>query len=109
MPSYTVSVAAATAVVGYDLAVDQRWKEQPNNRVLVGVALRGSVAAGDTEVDLYVDETRIATLFNNSTGFPDNDDVVSMNILVPGGAEFSAVVQDAPATNPINLRVDFAE
>lgn len=106
MPSYVVSIAAAVAIVGADLFVGERWKEQPGNRVLMGAAMRGSAAAGDTVVDIMVDETRVASLTNNTTGFPDNDDVVDLNVIIPANGELSAIVQDAAVTNPINLRVD---
>jgi len=109
MPSYIVSVAAAVAIVGADLFAGERWKEQPNDRVITGLALLGSAAAGDTVVDIMVDETRVAQLTNNDVGFPDNDDMVELGVIVPGNAELSAVVTDAAATNPINLRIDLDE
>lgn len=109
MPSYQVSIAAASAPVGTDLLAGERFKEQPNPRVLEGVALKGSAAGGDTVVDLLIEETRIATLFNTNTGFPNEDDIIGMNVQVPANAEITAIVTDAPATNPINLRLDFAE
>lgn len=108
MPSFTVSIAAASAPLDTDLVSGERWKETANDRVLVGAALKGSAAAGDTEVDLLVDETRIATLFNSNTGFPNDDDVVPMGYGISANMEVSAIVRDAPATNPINLRLDFS-
>ena len=108
-PSYQVSIAAASATVGTDLLNGERWKEQPNPRVLIGVALKGSAAAGDTVVDILAEETRIATLFNTNTGFPNEDDLIDMGIEIPANVELTAVVTDAPATNPINLRMDFSE
>lgn len=110
MPSYTISIAAASAPLDTDLIAGERWKEQPNNRVLTGVALAGSAAAGDTEVDIFVDETRITTLFNSKIGFPDNDDLVVLeSLFIPASGEISALVKDAPATNPINLRMDLED
>ena len=106
MPSYIVSVAAAVALVGADLVVGERWKEQPNDRVLTGIGMMGSAAAGDTVVDLMVDETRVAQLTNQGIGFPNNDDMVEVSVIIPANAELSAVVTDAAATNPINLRLD---
>ena len=108
MPSYTVSIAAATAVLDFDLAVGTRWKEQGADRVLTAVGLCGSAAEGDTEVDIFVDEVRIGTFFNTKLLFPDEDDMVEVNVIVPANSEVSIVVQDAPATNPLNLRVDFS-
>ena len=109
MPSYTVSVAAATAVVGFDMMTGQRWKEQGNDRVLTGVALCGSAAEGDSEVEVLVDETRIGSFFNTKLLFPDEDDLIAVNVIVAANAEITVVVVDAPATNPLNVRMDFDE
>jgi hypothetical protein len=109
MPSYTVSIAAASAPLDTDLFANERWKEQPNNRFISGLGCRGSAAAGDTEIEIFVGETRILSLFNNNTGFPDNDDMIPQQIPVPAGEEISAIVVDAPTTNPINVRVDFVD
>ena len=51
-----VSVAAATAVLGYDLFRDQTWRVSSKVRKLKGMAIAGSTAALDTAVDLYVDQ-----------------------------------------------------
>ena len=103
MPNYTASVAAATAVVGYNLFSDQVWSRSPMDRALDGIGLRGSAAAGDTEIEVYIDETRIGTFFNSSTGFANVDDLLPLERLgIPAGAELRAIVRDAPATNPIN-------
>lgn len=103
MGTYSTSVAAATAIVGYDINTDKFWASLPQNRVIRGIALKGSAAAGDTEIDFYVDAVFIANLFNNNTGFPNIDDVMPLeNLLIPGGGHLRAVVVNAPATNPIN-------
>lgn len=110
MPSYTVSVAAATAVVDADLFTGERWTETPQNRVVTGIAVRGSAAAGDTEVELFIDETRVGGFFNTTTGFPNADDVVPVEELgVPGAGQLSCIVKDAAATNPINVRIDLED
>jgi len=106
MPSYVVSIAAAVALVGADLLLGERWKEQPNDRVLTGIGCMGSAAGGDTVIDLLVDETRVAQITNQGVGFPNNDDMVEVSVIIPGNAELTAVVTDAAATNPINLRLD---
>jgi len=46
MPSYTAGVAAATAVVGYDLFTDEVWARSPMDRILVGAGIAGSAVAG---------------------------------------------------------------
>lgn len=108
MPSYTVSIAAATAIVGFDMAEGSRWKEQGNDRVLEAIGLCGSAAEGDSEVDILIDETRIGTFFNTKLLFPDEDDMVAVNVIVPANSEVTIQVKDAATTNPLNLRVDFS-
>lgn len=98
-----VSVAAATAVLGYDLASQEVWNVQSEDRVLTGIAVCGSAAAGDTKVDLFVDQTKVGEFFNTTTGLPTKDHFYNINAGVPGGSKISAKVSDAPATNPINL------
>jgi len=110
-PTYMVSVAAATAVVGYDLFVNQVFARAPNDRIITGVGVKGSAAALDTLVDLYVDETRIAGgLANISTGVPNNDDIMSMeDLYVPAGAQLRCIITDAPSTNPINVIISLED
>lgn len=103
MPNYTVSVPAATAVVDADLFTGEVWSRAPQNRVVTGMGLRGSAAAGDSEIELFIDEVRVGNFFNNDLGFPDNDDLLPLeNLAVPAGAQLRAIVRDAPATNPLN-------
>jgi hypothetical protein len=100
------SVAAATAVVGYDLASATIWQQTSSPRVLTGISLTGSAAAGDTKVDLFVDQVKIAEFFNSKTGFPNRDDVKGLSgNYVPPGAQLHIFVTDAPATNPINVEL----
>lgn len=102
-----VSVAAATAIVGYDLLRDSIYKRSGLPRILRGAALTGSAAGGDTLVALYIDVVKVALLYNVTTGFPTKDHFFPLGDLpVPPGSDVSAIVEDAPATNPINLLLD---
>jgi hypothetical protein len=110
-PTYLATVAAATAVVGYDLFNGLVFSRAPNDRIITGFGLKGSTAALDTLVDLYVDETRIAGgLANTGTGVPNNDDILEMeDLFVPGGAQIRCIVVDAPTTNPINALISLED
>jgi len=101
-----VSIAAATAIVGYDLCRDQLWKTAGYPRAIAGVGLCGSAAAGDTKVILYVGTSRIGEFYNLATGFPTKDHIIPVANRVPAGQNISAIVEDAPATNPINLTLE---
>lgn len=111
MPNYTASTAAATAVVNYDILTGERWNRSPVNRQLVALGLAGSAAIGDTQVDFYIDEVRVAGLFNTATGFPQvNRDMQPMGgLFIPAGAQLSGIVIDAAATNPINATLSIED
>lgn len=104
------SVAAATAVVGYDLASNTQWQQQSVGRALTGLAIKGSAAANDTKISLYVDTVKIGEFYNTNTGFPNMDDLVDLDMnYVPPGAQIHIYVDDAPATNPVNVVVTWQE
>ena len=104
MPNYTVSIAAATAVLNADLLAGERYKRTPQSRTLEGLALTGSAAIGDCEVEIFIDEIRVGSFFNNALNFPNNDHLLPLeSLFIPGGAELQAIVIDAAATNPINM------
>lgn len=104
--TYEVSIAAATAVLGYDLAQNQPWKTAGRPRRLRGMALTGSAAAGDAAVRVLVGMAEVARKYNTTTGFPTRDHLVPVDALVPGGVPITVEVIDAPLTNPLNLLLD---
>lgn len=112
MPNWLADVAAASATVGTDLFSGEVWARAPQDRVVTALALKGSAAAGDTNVEFYADEVRIGDMWNTGTGVPDLDDYMPVEaLMVPGGAQLRAIVRDAPATNPIyaGITVEDAE
>lgn len=106
MPAVEVSVAAATAVLGYNLLADSPHRQSSRGRTLRAAALKGSAAAGDTAIRILVNQTEVGVLFNTNTGFPNRDDLVAVGAEVPGNAEISVIITDAPATNPINFLME---
>lgn len=104
MGKISVSVAAATAVVGYDLLKDHRRQQVEGIRVITDIKITGSAAAGDTEVELFVGDEYIGNFFNTATGFGNLDDVQDFgDTLVYPGEKIHLYVKDAPSTNPINV------
>lgn len=104
------SVAAATAIVNYDLASGTAWQNQSKDRALTGFGLMGSAAAGDTKVDLFIDTVKVGEYYNINTGFPNNDSLIELDMLyVPAGAQIHVLVTDAPATNPINVMITWED
>jgi len=100
MPSYTAGVAAATAVVGYDLFTGQVWARSPIDRILTGTGVAGSAVIGDTEVELFIDEVRVGQFFNNRLLLPTQDEIQDLeDLFVPAGAQLRSIVRDAPATS----------
>ena len=103
------SVAAATAVVGYDLARDTTWQASGKARVLVAVGLRGSAAALDTKIDIFVGDRKVGEMYNDTTGAPNRDAMFRIGVAVPPHEEVHLFITDAPVTSPINVAVDFQE
>lgn len=102
MPSYTAGVAAATAIIGYNLFTNQVWARSPQDRILTGTGLAGSAVIGDTEVELFIDEVRVGQFFNNRLLLPTQDEIQDLeDLFVPAGAELRSIVRDAPATSII--------
>jgi len=110
MSSGSVSVAAAIAVVNYDLFKDTRFKHMADrHRKLTGIKVTGSAAAGDTEVEVFVGTTYIGNFFNTATGFGNADDVQDADALIQAGEELFCMVKDAPTTDPINIQLIWNE
>lgn len=107
MPNFTADVAAATAVVGFDLFSGEVWARTPQDRVLNGIAYTGSAVIGDTEIEVYIDEVRVGSFFNSALLTPQVDrDIQPLESLgVPGGAQLRANVVDAPATSIVYAMV----
>lgn len=106
MAVFEVSVAAATAVLNYDLLRDETWTTAPWPRVIRALAICGSAAAGDCAASLKVGQTEVAKKYNTTTGFPTRDHLVGVGARVPAGMKISLIVIDAPSTNPMNALVD---
>jgi hypothetical protein len=104
-----VSVAAATAVLGYDLTSGTLWAVQGNRRIITGIAVTGSAAAGDAKLDLYVDQVKVGEFFNTTTGFPTKDHFYNISAFVPAGSKISMIVTDAASTNPLNVVLQWSD
>lgn len=102
-----VSIAAASAPTQTNLLTNSDMRQAGHRRQITGAALVGSAAAGDTVVEIKVGTRTVARLFNTTTGFPTRDHLFPVLANVPGDSEISAIVTDAPATNPINLLLAF--
>ena len=106
--TYEVSVAAATAVLNYDMFQNASWKTANFARLVRALAVCGSAAAGDSRISLRVGQVEVADKYNTTTGFPTRDHLVGVGAAIPAGAPISAIVTDAPATNPLNILIDIA-
>lgn len=106
MPAVEVSVAAAVAVLDYNLLGSSPHRQTTRSRRLTAAGLTGSAAAGDSAISILVNQTEVARIYNSSTGFPNRDSLKAINVSVPPSAEVAAIVVDAPATNPLNLLME---
>ena len=108
-----VSVAAASATVGIDLltfGTGPRFARMAGvDRIITGVGCCGSAAALDTEIHLFVEDVFAGNFYNITTGAPTTDHILPTKIAVPAGAQIRCVVNDAAATNPINITLKWDE
>lgn len=112
MAVYEDSIAAATAVVGFDLLSNiPEARTTGGHRALRAAGIAGSAAALDTRVGVYVGGRRIGRLFNAATGHVNNDrDMTDFgDAYIPPGESLALTVEDAPVTNPINFRIVIEE
>jgi len=103
------SIAAATAVLDYDLAQNTEWQQAGRPRRMIAVGLKGSAAALDTKVRIMIGSAQVGTIFNSGTGAPNRDDMFRIGSICPANTEAHFYVADAPSTNPINLAVDWSD
>lgn len=101
----SVSVAAADAVVEADLLEGEaEFATGKLNRLITGISLTGSAAAGDSKVNILSGGTIKAKLYNTATGFCTGaTSIIPCSIYIPAGSTVQAVVTNAATTNPLNL------
>lgn len=103
-----VSVAAATAVLGYDLTTNTTWRTSSRPRRLKALGMAGSAVILDTKADVFIGSEKVGELFNSSLlAVNRNTDMFSSGKLVPAGEALSVLIVDAPATSALQLTIDF--
>lgn len=108
MAVYEDSIAAATAVVGYDLMSGIPYARSSGaDRVIREAGLAGSAAALDTRIGVFIGGVKVGQLFNKATGHVLADAHMADfgDALIPAGEALALLVEDAPATNPINFTI----
>ena len=105
-----VSVAAATAIVGYDLFEGEWFQRMAEDRTITGIAIAGSANAGDTRLELMIETRKVGEYFNKATGFPLRDQhTIPIEEDVDEGEAIHCYVKVAPTTNPINVDLEWEE
>jgi len=109
MANIRVEVAAATAVLGYDLLQGDLNNRVPTGRKLAGLMFTGSTAAGDCVIELMVGNKVIGKFANTSTGLVADrtKDYRQINEYVPANQLVQAFCRDAANTNPVVLEIEF--
>ena len=101
----STSEAAATLTVGTDAFRNDRKRTSSRPRIVEGMTLVGSAAINDTEVDIYAGDYYFGRFRNSRAGvtaavLPDDLQPIRPTIVATGDA-ITAVVVDAPSTNPL--------
>ena len=109
MTNIRVAVAAATAVVDFDLMEDQRLQSVSYTRTLTGLKLTGSAVIGDTIVDLFIGEDYLGRYANTSLTEGNRDDIQPLpNVMVYASEQIHVVVVDAPTSHPVVVNINYA-
>lgn len=102
------SVAAATAIVGYDICQNQIWQQSDKPRFLRALACVGGNAINEANGDLYIGTVYVGTYYNTKNGVvaPIQEDIKPLGKLyVPPGAKIMFIVRVAPTVSPIILEL----
>lgn len=101
--------AAATALVGVDLARNERQRSSSQLRILKGVAVVGSAVVDDFSCSIYIENFYVGRFRNTHAGVLQVDsqsDVIRVGPhAVPPGAQISVICDLAATTNPINVQL----
>ena len=108
MPSgilISTSEAAATLTVGTDSFRNDRKSSSSRARSVEGIAVVGSAAINDSEVDLYAGDYYFGRFRNSRAGvvapvLPDDLQPIRPTIVAPGD-RITAIITDAPTTNAL--------
>jgi hypothetical protein len=92
---------SAASAVNTDLMADHREERREFPRVLKAVALTGSAAAGDAEVEIYIGDAYVGRITNQRTGSEilDLADWQPIGRRVLPNQKIMARISDAGATN----------
>lgn len=105
----STSEAAATLTVGVDAFRNERKSVSSRPRRIDGFSVVGSVAINDTEVDFHAGDYYFGRFRNSRAGvvaaiLPDDFQPVRPVMVAPGD-KVTATIVDAPATNPLLIKV----
>jgi len=114
MPTITISAAAATAVVGYNLMSGNRVQVSNRNRRVRRIGVVGSAVLQDAEVQLFYGSNFVGNFQPTTIGVVVPLDARDMMPVVdadycPAGESINVFVSDAPATNPLVVTLEIEE
>ncbi len=102
-------ILTAVALVGVDLAANDRNNVSSKRRVVRGIACVGSVAVNDFWVDVFAGNQFIGRFYNTKIATNQiaiNEDVVPAgNILVPAGDKISVIAGVNAGAGDVNIGV----
>jgi hypothetical protein len=108
MPNILTETTAANFAVGVDAIAGQIQARVPYDRWLVGVGCVGSANAGDSEFTVIIGQEEIGPFRNSATGLGlTQDSMIQVREFVPANMICSTRVNDAAATNPVLVALNF--
>lgn len=109
MANILKQIAVADATADTDVIKDELLALYPGARTLVGAALTGSAAAGDTLFEILINGKSVGYIENSSTGLAIDmtKDKKPFDEFIPANARVQVKVRTAPGTNPVQLYLEF--
>jgi len=101
------SVAAATAVVGYDILQGRKWRRENFGRVMTGIGVGGSAAIGDCDAELFINGVNVGEFKNLVLGWTSKDYILPCQIPIPANALMEMKMTTGATTNPVNVLAIF--
>ena len=99
--------AAASALIGVDLARSDRRRTSSKERVISGVAVAGSAAIDDFSVDVFIEDFYVGRFYNTRGGVAQvvlNEDIRPVGPhYIPIGSSVTVICLANATTNPVNV------
>ena len=99
----------ATALIGVDLARNDRRRTSAKPRVMKGVAVVGSTAVDDFSADVFIEDFYVGRFYNTHAGVIQVDTISDTRPVgphfIPAGSSVAVICVANATGNPVNISI----